>query len=592
MTPGPPPFVLLDDARAGGAAARLYRYPQVVVSADRVADVRPALAALRVALGDGLHAAGYLAYGAGAAFEAAVPPEPNGAPLLWFGLFERWEELPADAVPSLLPDPAGAWVGPPRPCVEYGTYADAFARVQALIAAGDLYQANLSFRSEVPVVGDPLAAYAALRREAGAGWGAVVATGRATILSFSPELFFELRGRRLLCRPMKGTARRGDTHAADAEAAATLAADAKQRAENLMIVDLIRNDLSRVAVPGSVQVPELFRVETFPTVHQMVSDVAAELAPGRDAIDVLEAAFPCGSITGAPKVRAQQAIAAIEAGPPRGAYTGSIGRIDGGGDAQFNVAIRTLVLPDGDRHALMGLGSGLVADSSVGDEWDECGAKAAFLRAGDRRFDLVETMAFDPEEGFPLLDRHMDRMRASADLFGFRFDRHAARNELQAASFRLRARARVRLLLARGGAVAIETGPMPPAPPGPVRVAIVPLPVASADFRLRHKTTDRGFYDRARRGAGTFEVLFEDRDGFLTEGSFTSLFVPRGGRLVTPPLGRGLLPGVLRASLLAEGRAVEGDLTRADLGPGFFVGNALRGLMPAFVAVANGTPPV
>ncbi len=580
------PYVLLDDARPGGAAARLYRAPVRVIEARTLEQVAPALEAVRAGAAQALHAAGYLAYEAGAAFEPSLPRPAEPAPLLWFGLFDGWEEVD---VAARLPDPAGTWVGEPRPCIDEGAYADAFAAVRDLIAAGDLYQANLSFRAEVPFAGDPLALYAALRPSAGAGWGGVVSTGERTLLSFSPELFFSLDGRRLASRPMKGTARRGATPAADAAAVRALAADPKQRAENLMIVDLLRNDLSRVAVPGSVAAPELFAVETYPTIHQMVSAVTAELAPGLGAVDVLAAAFPCGSIIGAPKVRAQQALHAIETGPPRGSYTGSIGRIDASGDAAFNVAIRTLAIEGGASPALMGLGSGLVADSAVGAEWDECVAKAAFLAAGRRRFDLIETMAFDPEEGIALLERHMERMGRSAELFGFAFDRHGARNELQAATFRLRGASRVRLLLAAGGAVSVETGPAPLPPPGPVAVSVVPLPVDAHDFRLRHKTTDRAFYDRARRRAGGFEVVFEDADGRLTEGSFTSLFVPRGDRLLTPPLGRGLLPGVLRGSLLDEGRAVEADVTAADLRDGFFVGNALRGLMPA-VAVGAGPP--
>ena len=577
------PYVLLDDARPGAEPARLYRDPVRVVEARRHDEVRPALDALRAARAEGLHAAGFLAYEAGRAFEPAAPAQSPDGPLLWFGLFERWEEMPAASVPAMLPDPAGAWAGEPVPCTDYPAYADQFARVQELIRAGDLYQANLSFRARLPVRGDPLSLYAALRRSAGAGWGAVVATDELTLLSFSPELFFALDGDRLACRPMKGTARRGATPAEDRAAAEGLANDPKQRAENLMIVDLIRNDLSRVAVPGSVAVPELHTVETYPTVHQMVSGVAAELAPGRDALDVLAAAFPCGSITGAPKVRAMQALAQIESDPPRGAYTGSIGRLDADGSAQFNVAIRTLAVRG--TQALIGLGSGLVADSRVDEEWDECLAKATFLTAGRRRFDLIETMAFDPEEGIALLEGHLARMKASADAFHFAFDRHAARNELQAATFRLRGPARIRLLLAPSGAVSIEVGPMPSAPPV-AEVALAPLPIAPRDFRLRHKTTDRGFYDRARLDAGTWEVVFEDADGRLTEGSFTSLFVERDGGLVTPPLARGLLPGVLREAFIAEGSAVEGDLTRADLANGFLLGNALRGLIPARLAVA------
>jgi len=401
------------------------------------------------------------------------------------------------------------------------------------------------------------------------------------LLSLSPELFFALDGDRLTCRPMKGTAPRGATPEEDRALAEKLAGDAKQRAENLMIVDLMRNDLSRVAVAGSVAVPALFAVETYPTVLQMTSTVTATLAPERDAVDVIEALFPCGSITGAPKSRAMAVIAEVE-GTPRGLYTGSIGRIDANGDAMFNVAIRTLAIEEG--AATLGLGSGIVADSRAPEEWAECAAKGLFVTAGQRRFDLIETMAFDPEAGMPRLERHLARMKASADLFGFSFDRHGARNELQAATFRLRTARRIRLVLAASGALAIEVAPLPEARADPIAVRIVPRPVGPRDFRLRHKTSDRAFYDAARQRVGADEVIFEDDQGYLTEGSFSSLFVERDGALVTPPLSRGLLPGVLRAELIETGLAVEGELTAADLAGGFLIGNALRGLMPAIVA--------
>lgn len=580
------PYVLLDDARAGGTA-RLYRRPVRVVATRDLAAVAPLLAEVRAGVAGGLHAAGFLGYAAGTAFEPTAPASrDDGLPLLWFALFDAVEAV-AD-VPALLPDAAGGWAGVPAPRVDYPAYATAFDRVQALIAAGDIYQANVTFRADVPVAGHPLALYARLRAVSGAGWGAVVATGDATILSLSPELFFASDGGRLTCRPMKGTARRGATAVEDDALAAALAADPKQRAENLMIVDLMRNDLSRVAVAGSVRVPDLFAVERYPTVLQMTSTVTADLAPGRDAVDVLAAMAPCGSITGAPKIRAMQAIAEVEA-DGRGLYTGNIGYLAPGGDAQFSVAIRTLVIdatkPD---HAVLGLGSGIVADSRVRDEWEECHAKAAFVTAGQRRFDLIETMAFDPEAGMPLLERHLARMKDSADAFGFAFDRHAARNELQAATFRLRAHHRVRVLASRHGSIAIEVAPMPPAFAAPVDVAVVPLPVDPADWRLRHKTSDRGFYDAARIAAGTGEVVFVAPDGTLTEGSFTTLFVDRGdGVLVTPPVAQGLLPGILRAALIAEGRAVEGVVRPDDLGDGFFLGNALRGLFPARLRLPN-----
>ncbi|HEX7693754.1 MAG TPA: chorismate-binding protein, partial [Sphingomonas sp.] len=444
-------------------------------------------------------------------------------------------------------------------------------------------QANLSYRARIPVAGDPLAAYARLRASARAGYGAVVWTGHDWLLSLSPELFFALDGGRLTTRPMKGTARRGATPGEDRALAAALHDDPKQRAENLMIVDLLRNDLSRVAEPASVAVPELFAVETYPTIHTMTSTVTATLVPDQDAIDVLAALFPCGSITGAPKIRAIEALRDIESSSaPRGPYTGAIGRLDATGGAMFNVAIRTLTIEKGADHALLGVGGGIVADSRLSDEWDEALAKTAFVTADARPFDLIETMAFDPVEGLLLLERHLARMKASAAALGFAFDRHGARNELQAATFRLREAKRIRLLLAPSGAVAIEVAPMPPAAEGPVEVTIAPLPVAADDFRLRHKTSDRAFYDRARAG---FETVFES-DGHVTEGSFTNVFVERDGMLLTPPLTAGLLPGVLRAELLETGRAREAPLTRGDLANGFFVGNALRGLIPARLATA------
>jgi para-aminobenzoate synthetase/4-amino-4-deoxychorismate lyase len=585
------PFVLLDDARAVGAApARLYQAPVAIIEARAIVEVKPALDRLRAARHRGLHAAGFIAYEAAAAFEPAVGAlPPGGSPLVWFGLFERYEEIAPDNVPDLLPDPESAWAGTPQPDVDRGAYADRFDQVRALIEAGDIYQANLSYRARVPVAGDPLAIYAKLRASAQAGYGAVVSTGIDWLLSLSPELFFALDGVRLTAKPMKGTARRGKTPEEDRKLAAELGADPKQRAENLMIVDLLRNDLSRVAAPASVAVPELFAIETYPTIHTMTSTVTATLAPDQDAIDVLAALFPCGSITGAPKIRAIEALAEIEAtSAPRGAYTGAIGRLDATGGAMFNVAIRTLAIAGDDDHATLGAGGGIVADSREAEEWDEALAKMAFVTAGARMIDLIETMAFDPIEGIPLLERHLSRMKTSASLLGFAFDRHAARNELQAATFRLREPKRIRLMLAKSGALAIEVAPLPVRSDDPIAVDIVPIPVARADFRLRHKTSDRAFHDQARGDA--FEILFE-RDGQLTEGSFTSLFVERDGMLLTPPLGLGLLPGVLRSELIDTGRAVEAVLTRADLADGFLIGNALRGLMPAYVAVANADAP-
>lgn len=595
--PGCPPFVLLDDARAEGAtAARLFVRPVEVLTARSAAEVPALLSALEAAQARGLHAAGYLAYEAGKglapAWRGAVEAESGEALPGWFGLFEHVERIDADAVPGLLPDPASVWIGRPRPCVARGDYMAAIDAVLELIRAGDIYQVNFTFRADVPVFGNPLGVHARLRRTARAGYGGVIWTGSQAIVSHSPELFFALRDGQVMARPMKGTAARLADPAADAAAARDLADDPKQRAENLMIVDLIRNDLSRVAVPGSVAVPDLFRVESYPTIHQLVSDVTARLPDGAGAVDVLRAAFPCGSITGAPKVRAMEIIDALEAGG-RGLYTGSIGFIEPGGDAAFNVAIRTLVFPpqtdlrNGPMCATLGLGSGIVADSEPVEEWRECLAKGEFVGAAGESFDLIETMLFDPVEGVQRLEGHLARMKASAAALGFTFDRHGARNSLQSATFRLRSVARVRMRLAPSGALAIEVSPLPRLAELPVPVAVQPAPMAAGDFRLAHKTSLRAAYDMARQGSGAAEVVFVDEPGFVTEGSWSNIFVERDGQLLTPPLALGLLPGVLRAELIEKGRAVESHLRLADLESGFFIGNSLRGLVPARLADAN-----
>ncbi|WP_313330583.1 aminodeoxychorismate synthase component I [Sphingobium yanoikuyae] len=389
--PGPTEaFALFDDARVQGAApARLYRDPVSVIAAWRMEEVQPALDRIAEAREAGLHAAGYISYEAGLALEdrlapiAHRPPKggPQAMPLLWFGLFEGCRFIPADGVADLLPDPAAVSVDAPWPLVSEADYRAQFGQVQELIRAGDIYQVNLTFPCELRFAGDPMALYAALRPRAQAGYGGVINIGGHQILSFSPELFFtQVRGQ-LTARPMKGTAVRDHDPDRDAALATELARDAKQRAENLMIVDLLRNDLSRVARAGSVTVPDLFKVETYPTVHQMVSTIRGRVLPGLAPVDVLRVLFPCGSITGAPKVRAMEIIDMVEPFA-RGVYTGAMGWMDPAGDAAFNVAIRTICVEEGSGIGRLGLGSGIVADSDASAEWAECLAKGRFLSLG------------------------------------------------------------------------------------------------------------------------------------------------------------------------------------------------------------------
>lgn len=578
MIPTDDPYVLLDDARVSGASpGRLYVNPVECLTARTPDEIAPLLDALRSATARELHVAGFLAYDAGAALLPHLSPA-NGL-LAWFGLFEQYQKLDADAMPSFLPDPAGAWLSPLRPGISRDDYANAFAAVQEYIAAGDIYQANLTLPLSANYAGGPLALYAALRPRAAAGYGGVIWTGERHYLSFSPELFFALKEHRVTTKPMKGTAERHADPQADASEVETLRTDPKQRAENLMIVDLLRNDLSRVCEPGSVAVPELFHVESYPTVHQMTSTVTGLLPQGSDAVDVIKALFPCGSITGAPKIRAMQVIGEVETGP-RGIYCGSIGRIDANGDAAFNVAIRTFTLCEATKRVSLGLGSGIVADSDEAAEWAECLAKGDFAKLDGFGFDLIETMRFEPAHGIARLELHLERMKESARAFGFEFDRHAVRNQLHAATFHLDTLSKIRLLLSKSGAVAIEIRSLAEATE-PWRVGVVPLPVDPTDFRLYHKTTDRAFYDDARWAVDADEVVFADPDGFLTEGSVTAIFVERDGKLLTPPLSRGALASVLRRELIENGQAIEADLTEADLGSSFFIGNSVRGLIPA-----------
>lgn len=566
------PFALFDDARIGGTAT-LFAGLSEAVTATTAAMVRPALDRLRAPH----DFAGFIGFEAGYALEprlaAAARRPDDGLPLLWFGRFAERRRFDLAELDVLAGSRHGRIDGL-LPHIAEPDYVAAVEHVATLIVAGDIYQANLTFAADVQTHGHPLALYRRLRAAQAAPYGALIHTGSAWIMSFSPELFFELAGGILTTRPMKGTAARGTTRAADDAAAAALAADPKNQSENLMIVDLLRNDLSRVAVSGSVDVPHLFIVERYPTLLQMTSTITATARADVGPVEVIEAIFPCGSITGAPKIRAMEVIADIEA-EPRGLYTGSIGWIGANGDACFNVAIRTLVQTR-PGVARIGLGAGIVADSGPHAEWLECLAKAAFLNRAAGPADLIETIRI--EGGVALhLDRHLARLAETAAFLGITVDLASVRAAVDDAA---RGDCRLRLLVAASGAVAVALAPLPATPPL-AKVAVVPLPVDVGDWRLRHKTTDRSFYDEARQASGVFEVLFTRPDGQLTEGSFTSLFVLRGDVLLTPPTTAGLLPGILRAALIAEGRAVEAPLTVADLTGGFFIGNALRGLLPA-----------
>lgn len=581
------PFFLFDDARGANAdTSLLFSDLAASLAVGDPARLEDAFAWLRDGLAQGLHAAGWLAFEAGYALEpklaARYRPPPDGEPLLWFGLFRDRRALGPLEVEGLcrasLSVPPRCALGLVQPATEPDDYAAALDRVLRFIEAGDVYQINLTFPAALRAEGDPLALYDRLRRSQRGGHSVLASTGAHWLLSTSPELFFTLEpGGRLTAMPMKGTAPRTE----DESAGVVLAADPKNRAENLMIVDLLRNDLSRVAAPGSVQVPRLFEVSALPTLWQMTSTITAQVQPGRDAIDVLRTLFPCGSITGAPKIRAMEIIRDLEP-EPRGLYTGAIGWMSPDGASSFNVAIRTLLLQTGGT-ARLGLGSGVVADSVAADEWRECLDKAQFLDTEIPPFDLFETLRWTPDTGFARLDAHLERLSTSARRFGFVATPDAWRTVLADASTQWNSPMRVRLLVSRFGAASVQARALVPLAE-PLGVVLAPVPLDVPRPWLVHKTSHRGFYDDARmawaRAAGCDEVLFCNRQGHLTEGSFTTLFVARDGVLLTPPLADGVLPGILRAELLADGRAVEARLTAADLDSGeIWLGNSLRGLM-------------
>ncbi|NDY43332.1 aminodeoxychorismate synthase component I [Dissulfurirhabdus thermomarina] len=599
-----PAYVLLETARIAGDDRRsfLFRRPEAVLTASGPEDLPAFFAAVERALARGRYLAGWWAYEWGYALEPKLHGlldrrRPAG-PLAWLGVFPEPEVFvhapDGPAFPGPVPDLRGR-IGPLALNVDPAAYAEAIGEVQERIAAGETYQVNYTLKGRFSYRGDPEALYLALRAQQAVSYAAVVRDGDRWILSLSPELFLRRRGARVTTRPMKGTAGRGRTTAEDREIARRLAADGKNRAENVMIVDLLRNDIGRLCPPGGVAVPELFTVERYETLFQMTSRIDGRLRPGVSWEALLRAAFPCGSVTGAPKLRTMEIIADLER-EPRGVYTGAVGYLGPGGEGTLNVAIRTVVLEGG--MGEIGIGSGVTAGSDTGAEYEECRVKAAFVTRRRPAFALVETLRWDPPGGgvktpaggYSDLEAHLARLADSAHYFGFRWRPSAVRRALAEAAGALDPGAgphRVRLRYTFEGRAEVTSAPLGAGLREPLAVGLSPEPVRSDDPFLFHKTTHRPLYEReaARaRAAGLDECLFVNERGEVTEGTFTNLFLPlEDGRLATPPAGAGLLGGVLRQGLLAAGRAVEQALTPADLerAPAFYVGNSVRGLLRA-----------
>jgi para-aminobenzoate synthetase/4-amino-4-deoxychorismate lyase len=564
--------------------------PGILRVAWRLEEVVPLLAAVEREAAGGGFCAGFVVYEAAPAFDGAlaVATAAPGLSLAAFAMFERRERV--RALPALarggeatLEDlGAEAW----RESRGEAEYKAGIASIKNAIAAGDVYQVNYTHRLRAPFGGEPWELFHRLVAGGAPPHAAYLDFGAFAICSASPELFFSLRHDRLVSRPMKGTAARGRSWQEDVDAGRRLLASPKERAENLMIVDMVRNDLGRVAKPGSVRTPDLFRLERYPTLWQLTSTVTARSRAS--LAEVFAALFPAASITGAPKASAMRQIADLE-GEPRGVYTGAIGWVGPGRRATFGVAIRTATVHRQPGLAEYGTGGGVVWDSAAAAELAETRLKALVLAPPRRAFELLETLRWTPATGFFLLRAHLLRMSRSAEYFGYRWNEGAARAALAATAHTLApAVHRVRLLCAPDGRFRTENEPLTQGTAAGGRrqrwrVALALRPVDAADRFLFHKTTCRVVFDDARAShPGCDDVLLWNRDGELTESTVANLVVALDGELVTPPLSSGLLPGTYRERLLARRRVVERVVRREDLAraSGLWLVNSIRGWIP------------
>jgi para-aminobenzoate synthetase / 4-amino-4-deoxychorismate lyase len=539
--------------------------PKQVIKVSNIHDVVPALRHIEhLVEAKGLYAAGFLSYESAPAFDEAlrVKKSDNAFPLLWFGLYKK--PCPIDLQYPHVSKPGyktGTW----RPSVRFNTYKKNIRRIKNFIRRGETYQVNYTFRLTTAFHGSEWPFFAALASGAQADYSAFIDAGRFVICSASPELFFRLSGRTLVSRPMKGTAPRGRFLPEDEGMRQWLAASKKNRAENIMIVDMIRNDMGRIADTGSVRVANLFACEQYPTVWQMTSTVGSRTRAS--TAEIFSALFPCASITGAPKVNTTHIISQLET-DPRHIYTGCIGYIAPGKTAQFNVAIRTVLIDRKKKKAEYGVGGGIVWPSVDKEEYNECLVKAAVLLRPMPQFSLLESMLWTPANGYYLLQRHLKRLADSALYFGFNADIAAIRKKLGLFARVLAPRpCKVRLVAAKNGKATCEAIRISAKPQHfPVHLKLSRAPVDSADCFLFHKTTNRGVYEKAAEGrGGCDDVVLWNEHGEITETCTSNIVLMKRGRFITPKRGCGLLAGTFREHLLGKKIIHEEIITKAVL---------------------------
>lgn len=576
------PLILLDSCSGGGFnhSWRFRGYLETL-EAKELSEVLPLLARVERFTADGLHAVGFIAYEAAGGLNPDLPLSSvvEGIPLAWFAIFRERvvaESNEQPALESLVPPAL-------EPDISYEEYVCNVERIKEYIASGDSYQVNYTFRMKGGFSGDPLELYRQVSRGQKASFSAYIDTGRFVLLSASPELFFSLKEGQIATRPMKGTAARGRWLEEDEQQISRLKSSIKERAENLMIVDLLRNDLGMIAETGSVKVESLFDVETYPTLHQMTSGVSAKVKKGAGLAEIFAALFPCGSVTGAPKRRSMELINELEASP-RGLYCGAVGYVAPGGEALFSVAIRTLLLDRQKQSLSLGIGSAITADSDAGQEYQECLTKAAFLAPSPGDFSLIESMRLEGND-YCLLSRHLERLRKSARFFGFSFDEDAICAALEEFAEGKRGIGKVRLLLQKSGEFTFSSELITEIS-DPLRIGISDQRADSSDLFRYHKTTRREKLDSARQEREDVdEVLFLNERGELTEGSYHNLLLKINGKMLTPVRESGLLNGVLRQELLERGEIAEALLFQEDLAKAdeIWLINSVRGMRRAFL---------
>lgn len=550
--------------------------PTQTLVARQLAEVLSVLQQAQALANAGHVVVGFVSYEAAPAFDPAFCVRAGSPlPLAWFAVCDEQ---------AALPPPGQAVLSPMKATLNEQDYLAASEAIHRYLRDGETYQLNFSFALQGALQGSASDWFATMRPPGNQGYFACIETDEWAVISLSPELFFAAHDRAIVCRPMKGTRRRGLTTQEDRLIADELTASEKDRAENVMIVDLLRNDLGRICEPGSIQPGPLFCVERHPTVLQMTSQVSGRLRPGSTLVDWFRALFPCGSVTGAPKVRTMQRIAELEEAG-RGVYCGTVGCLSPQHGAVFNVAIRTLTV-QADASVTYRVGSGIVADSDSHDEYRECLLKARLIRRSPLDFSLLETLCWQPDSGYLLLEEHIDRLLDSAAYFGFPLVAASVRAALQDTASSWTDPQRVRLLVRRDGALALTHQPLPE-PASSWRLKLLPGSVNSDDLFLYHKTTNRAQYDQARRQMGDADdVLLVNERGEITETSIANIAIQLDGVWVTPPISSGLLAGTLRATWLRQGKLQEQVVHVHDLPrvTGYLALNSVRGAISCTIS--------